>query len=182
MGLDMYAYKRTYIGNDYAEKDKQVQIVVPEENRYGKLIKQERVSSVSEKIAYWRKANQIHKWFVENVQNGVDDCGTYDVSRDQLQALVDLCKVVLAASRLVDGKVKNGGHWEAGGWVAVMEDGKTIEDAKIAAALLPTESGFFFGGTDYDEYYYQDLKDTVEQLEPELLADPYGDYEYHSSW
>ena len=26
-------------------------------------------------IASWRKANAIHKWFVDNVQDGVDDCG-----------------------------------------------------------------------------------------------------------
>jgi hypothetical protein len=30
---------------------------------------------------------------------------------------------------------------------------------------LPTAEGFFFGDTDYDEYYIQDLKDTIEIVE-----------------
>jgi len=46
-------------------------------------------------VAYWRKANQIHKWFVDHVQNGKDDCGDYYVSREQLQLLLDTCKIVL---------------------------------------------------------------------------------------
>ena len=47
--------------------------------------------------------------------------------------------------------------------------------------LLPTQEGFFFGGTDYDESYIEDLKDTIKQLEP-LLEDKDGEYEYCSSW
>lgn len=56
-------------------------------------------------IAYWRKANAIHNWFVEEVQGGVDDCQPYDVSREKLTELRDECKFVLehkedAAARL----------------------------------------------------------------------------------
>lgn len=36
---------------------------------------------------YWRKANAIHKWFVDNVQQEEDDCGVYEVSHDQLKRL-----------------------------------------------------------------------------------------------
>ncbi len=36
---------------------------------------------------YWRKSNQIHQWFVENVQGGKDDCAEYSVSFDQLKLL-----------------------------------------------------------------------------------------------
>ena len=50
--------------------------------------------------AYWRKANAIHGWFVQNVQNGNDDCGTYYVSREQLLELQKLCRGVL------DGSIK----------------------------------------------------------------------------
>ena len=45
---------------------------------------------------YWRKANAIHGWFVENVQDGEDDCKEYEVRADQLEALVDACKRALA--------------------------------------------------------------------------------------
>lgn len=49
----------------------------------------------AEEVAYWRKVNSIHKWFVDNVQNGKDDCGDYEVERSKLQSLVDLIDQVL---------------------------------------------------------------------------------------
>jgi len=38
-------------------------------------------------VGYWRKANQIHNWFVQNIQNGNDNCGNYYVSRENLETL-----------------------------------------------------------------------------------------------
>lgn len=35
-----------------------------------------------------------------------------------------------------------------------------LKDHDLAPALLPTQSGFFFGGTDYDEWYFDGLKRT----------------------
>lgn len=45
-------------------------------------------------LVYWRKANHIHKWFVENVQEGEDDCRNYTVDIEQLSDLRDLAKIV----------------------------------------------------------------------------------------
>lgn len=42
---------------------------------------------------------------------------------------------------------------------------KVLEDHTLAEDLLPTSNGFFFGGTDYDEWYFEDLEDTVKMLE-----------------
>ena len=42
--------------------------------------------------------------------------------------------------------------------------------ADKAAELLPTTSGFFFGGTDYDEWYFKDVEDCINQME-NLLQD-----------
>ena len=53
-------------------------------------------ASVEVTCAYWRKANQIHKWFVDNVQDGNDNCGEYYVSQNQLQELLDLVNRALA--------------------------------------------------------------------------------------
>lgn len=39
-----------------------------------------------------------------------------------------------------------------------------------AAELLPTVSGFFFGSTDYDEWYFKDVEDCINQME-NLLQD-----------
>ncbi len=103
-------------------------------------------------VAYWRKANQIHKWFVDHVQNGKDDCGDYYVSREQLQLLLDTCKIVLI-------------------------------DREEASQLLPVQEGFFFGSYEYNEYYFSDIQDTIEQLEKVLTEYPEEwAFKYQSSW
>ena len=61
---------------------------------------------------------------------------------------------------------------------------KVLENNKLAVALLPHASGFFFGNTDYDEWYFRDLEATRKRFE-ELLTDPKWekcDFYYHSSW
>jgi len=45
-------------------------------------------------LAYWRKANHIHRWFVENVQGGDDDCEEYHVSEEDIKRLLELCNAV----------------------------------------------------------------------------------------
>jgi hypothetical protein len=47
--------------------------------------------------------------------------------------------------------------------------------------LLPSTSGFFFGNTEYDEWYYNDIQNTIEILE-KALEDKDGEYYYSSSW
>jgi hypothetical protein len=51
-------------------------------------------------IGYWRKANAIHKWFVDNVQDGVDDCGYYKVTKEHLIQLQNTCNEVLGDPNL----------------------------------------------------------------------------------
>ncbi len=46
-------------------------------------------------VAYWRKANQIHGWFVENVQHGEDNCDFYEVRKEHLSELLDRVNAVL---------------------------------------------------------------------------------------
>lgn len=108
--------------------------------------------TVKATVMYWRKANEIHQWFVENVQGGVDECQESYVEREQLQELIGLCREVLA-------------------------------DHDKAPKLLPTQEGFFFGGTEYDEWYFQDLEETVAGLEAALEnagKDSY--FIYQASW
>jgi len=141
---------------------------------------------ISRDVAYWRKANQIHSWFVAKVQNGVDDCGNYDVSREQLEELRDTCLKVLGGINLVDGTINNGWSYSNGVREAITEKGKVVANPDLAKQLLPTQEGFFFGGTDYDEYYVGDLKNTIEQLD-RIFAwadanDADLDFQYHSSW
>ena len=61
-----------------------------------------------------------------------------------------------------------------------VEDGKLIEDSTVAQELLPCAEGFFFGSTDYDEGYYNDLVDTKKIIETALQSS--DSHYYHSSW
>jgi hypothetical protein len=47
------------------------------------------------------------------------------------------------------------------------------------AELLPPQAGFFFGSTEVDEYYMEDLKETVKIIN---ALDPDGEYVYRASW
>jgi len=108
-------------------------------------------ASVEVTCAYWRKANQIHSWFVREIQGGEDNCGEYYVSSDKLIELLAICKHSL--------------------------------ENKDPALLLP-QGGFFFGSTDIDEWYWNDIKSTISQLE-RILALPEFDnlsFYYNSSW
>jgi hypothetical protein len=60
---------------------------------------------------------------------------------------------------------------------------QVLENKKLAKELLPTAEGFFFGGTEYDDWYFETLQDTVDMIEP-LLTDEYADWDFHyqSSW
>ena len=46
-------------------------------------------------MGYWRKANAVHNWFVDNVQDGNDDCKRYWVSKEDLQKLLDVVNKAL---------------------------------------------------------------------------------------
>jgi hypothetical protein len=149
MGLDMYLDKRTYVKYWEHNGDDNYEVKVTKKDEPTN-IDPKKVKYIIEEAGYWRKANQIHRWFVQNVQSGEDDCGDYYVERNQLQELLDLCKIVQA-------------------------------DHSKAEELLPSTSGFFFGGTDYDEWYYNDIDTTISILE-EALEDTNGEYYYTSSW
>jgi len=155
MGLDMYIVVRKYLSVFNKENtnvsitiDKKKYEVGTEHNKPGRL------EEVTLSGIYWRKANAIHKWFVNNVQKGVDDCRHYEVSREQLIELKEICE-------------------------------KILKDKSLATELLPTQEGFFFGGCEYDEWYWDSVKDTIKDIN-ELLAefsdDDNWEFEYHSSW
>lgn len=58
---------------------------------------------------------------------------------------------------------------------------QVLADNSLAEALLPPEEGFFFGSYEIDEYYLQDLQQTIEIINL-CLESPYQDFEYHASW
>ena len=58
---------------------------------------------------------------------------------------------------------------------------EVIANPTDAEALLPTGSGFFFGSTSYDEYYFGDLSDTIGIIN-RCLATDLDYFEYQASW
>ena len=132
-------------------------------------------------IGYWRKANAIHQWFVKCVQNGIDDCDYHrEVTKDDLLALKKICCKILKKCELVDGEVID--YWD-GNLKPHYVPGKVISNQEICEKLLPTQSGFFFGDTNYTEYYLIDVRDTLEIVMNALGTDfeNYAIY-YESSW
>ena len=99
MGLDMYLNARIYVAGYEFEEPKKKAVY---NNIVGLLGLQEITSTESPHAEvevcaiYWRKANAIHNWFVENVQDNIDDCGSYYVSKETLIELRDTCAAVLA--------------------------------------------------------------------------------------
>jgi len=190
MGLDMYLTKRLYTKNwNHMKPEELHEITIKKGGVLRTDIETDKISEIIFEVMYWRKANAIHKWFVNNCQDGVDDCRDAYVSREDLQTLYSICYKVLEGSKLVKGKVKNGYHIirRSNGTMGeepILEDGEYIEDATVAKQLLPTDNnGCFFGSTDYDQWYYSDIKETKEMLEKELsIPDNHCDYYYHSSW
>lgn len=61
-----------------------------------------------------------------------------------------------------------------------------INDNSMADTLLPPQAGFFFGNTEVDDWYLQDMKSTKEMLEPlianEGMKEKCWEFYYHSSW
>ena len=58
------------------------------------------VNDVTVEVAYWRKANAVHQFFVNNCQNGEDDCRTSYVGRDKLEELKVLCEQIVLTPAL----------------------------------------------------------------------------------
>ena len=60
--------------------------------------KKEKGSTEIQEVGYWRKANHIHNWFVQKVQNGIDQCEEHEVSREKMKELLAECKASKAGT------------------------------------------------------------------------------------
>lgn len=106
----------------------------------------------SEEIMYWRKANQIRQWFVDNLSEPVENCSESTVTKENLEKLISDCKEVL-------------------------------NNKEKAKDIIPTKGGFFFGSTEYDEYYFDDIEHTLEHIKAILVGiDWEKESLYYSEW
>ena len=123
MGLDMYLMR--------ANRE--------EANGWENLTASERASVRDQnpwtEVCYWRKANQIRKWIVENCGYPEDgNCEEAEISKENLENLVDTCR-------------------------------KVMDNPESASELLPCSPGFFYGSQEYDEWYFDDLEHTIVACE-----------------
>ena len=123
---EQYEHRNVEFNHNYKVNDEELKLDMP-------------VDTVVMKGIYWRKANQIHGWFVNNVQDGEDDCREYFVEKQKVKELLDLIKRILKDRR-----------------------------KEKAMELMPPKEGFFFGTYEIDSYYWEDLERTERELE-ELL-------------
>lgn len=154
MGLDQYLYARKYLSPSEwigKETNNQYETVINAVGATSVVTDQLPSATVEVSVGYWRKVNAVHQWFVDNCQNGEDDCRQAYVSREALTTLRDLCQQVL-------------------------------NDHSLAEELLPTQAGFFFGSTEYDEYYFGDLADTICIIDDALSCGDEWTFAYQSSW
>ena len=156
MGLDMYLYRREYLSN-YSwggDNEKEVAAFNTITDAIGiKPCAESPHIHVEVCVAYWRKANAIHKWFCD-LDGGRDECQNIYVNREKLVELRNLASSVLLQPAL-------------------------------GPDHLPTQQGFFFGSYDYDEWYMEDMKNTVYQLNEILESTPedsWTDFIYRASW
>ena len=109
MGLDMYLSARKHIAKtdwNKLDRDNGVDYAAATFPQFNDVVESAGVATlvdmnsiygldVSVNVAYWRKANAIHGWFVNNVQGGEDNCGEYYVSNDKIRELVRVCTLAL---------------------------------------------------------------------------------------
>ena len=90
-------------------------------------------------IAYWRKANQIHGWFVRRFP-GFDNCSEVTITKeDMLSLLNDLMSCV--------NEIVCIGYAD-----------------EVCKARLPTMNGCFFGELDYGDWYADYLFDSLQKV------------------
>lgn len=154
MGLDMYLAASFYFSDYNFEREANPESG-KEYNALLNLVGLERFpdspsATIQVTVLYWRKANAIHRWFVEECADGVDECQDIVVYRDRIEELLGLCETALKS-----------------------------KDPEI----LPPQSGFFFGSTETDEWYWKDIERTHAELTRVLEEVKNEEYfVYRASW
>ena len=112
-------------------------------------------TETSYQIGYFRKFNALHSYIVKTFADGIDNCQDIYLYKEDVEQIKKILDDVLEAN--------------------------TEEKAK---ELLPPQSGFFFGGTDYDEYYFEDVKDAADLMQNILDNFDFENYQlvYEASW
>lgn len=130
-------------------------------------------NSDHEEVMYWRKANQINRWFEEKIfGEEVANCTDYEVDIFDLQELVIDATEVLSlldkAEKIYDEEypeyyVFNGYNEEV-------------------LSIMPPGEGFFFGSYEIDRWYYEKLETTVKEIQNLIDISPASTIFYYHIW
>ena len=149
MGLDMYLHRDVFIHTVDGDKV----VVKGDDNKIKKKIKIHRELPsihIREPLAYWRKANAIHKYLL-GCAGKEDDCSEAWLYGHHLKQLKEICQEVL-------------------------------DNHDLAKDKLPTCDGFFFGSTEYDDYYFEQLRKTITMIDAIDNLNEYDVIVYTPSW
>ena len=150
-------------------------------------------------IGYWRKANAIHGWFVNNLADGVDECQQIPVSVTDLLLLKSACEKAIATKpdevpededTLEIHGVSSQSNEEIAkaitDFIALQAYSKELSPEPEPDDPLAPIGGFFFGDTSKNEYYYEYVADTLNILKIALaeteFLDPDETLVYQASW
>lgn len=204
MGLDMYINRKV---RRYRKDDGTYTFDLDgyESDRFGCG----NVEWVETEVAYWRKANAIHKWFVDNVQDGEDDCRETEIDIGVIREIRDLCLSILKDMKGMvlrvpkkDVKSFKEVYGQKDGFkqriaidpdnISALEgvtDYHVVSDTSVCRDRLPTQDGFFFGSVKYNGAYFWNLAKTIEMMnriideDTELTASGASPtYSYVASW
>jgi len=164
MGLDMYWTGKIYIGGQFEHRginyNMNITRIRNEKEVPVELPDDLPLEYVEYHLMYLRKANAIHSWIVDNCAGGTDECQPIYMDYDALEELHNTCRIVL----------------------------ENKDDPDKIIEILPTSSGFFFGGTEYDEWYFADVQAMYDFLD-KLVKDDFAylkkydmDVIYYASW
>jgi len=186
MGLDMYLNKKTYVQNwSHHKKSDNHNVTVKRGGKLREDIKPDRVTYVTEQVSYWRKFNALHGWFVNELNDGFDNCAPIHVSKENFIELLELLKGVQNVINNSKKKTKILKDWNGEEY----EHNVYLCEEEVKEVLPPTQ-GFFFGGYEVDDYYKQEVDRTIMVIEETLKeieeAEKLGiyssDYYYEASW
>jgi hypothetical protein len=93
MGLDMYIFKvkkTKHTIDELHELDRELRFL--DRLDYPDTFKD--YYTIFQEVAYWRKFNALHNWFVTNIQTGIDNCSLYEIDKDVLFELLEILEDV----------------------------------------------------------------------------------------
>lgn len=164
MGLDMYFYARKTTYKSFSKWDKSSKVDetnYPEDLKtfsdyiYDRNFKSVQIETRYQ-IGYFRKFNALHSYIVKTFANGVDNCQDIILYKEDVEQIKKVLDDVL----------------------------NVHQQAEKAKEILPTQSGYFFGGTDYDEFYFNEVKVAVDLMQNLLDNFDFESYQlvYRASW